>query len=155
MHMTFRHLNNKKASSISFISLFYETQNDTRKKLIFLGCLKFIHETFKMNAVYLDHSSTKSYNNMVMYILLFIYWIELILFWSSINSYDIYEINLDSNIWYQNFCLLYRFYIVTLSYSVNFSPLHNAFCLYISSLVNVFFLQKLSTTPLQFWTFTY
>ena len=93
-----------------------------------------------MNAVYLDHSSTESKNNIIMYILLFV---------DRISS-DIYEINLDSNIWYQNFRLLYRFYIVTLSYSVNFSPLHNAFCLYISSLVNVFFLQKLSMTPLQF-----
>ena len=60
MHMTFRHLNNKKASSISFISLFYETQNDTRKKLIFLGRLKFIHETFQMKTVYLDNFLTKS-----------------------------------------------------------------------------------------------
>ena len=137
MHMTFRHLNNKKASSISFISLFYETQNDTRKKLIFLGCLKFIHETFKMNAVYLDHSSTESKNNIIMYILLFV-------------DRIIYKINLDSNIWYQNFRLLYRFYIVTLSYSIHFPLLHNAFCLYISSLVNVFFLQKLSMTLLQF-----
>ena len=74
-----------------------------------------------------------------MYILLFIYWIELILCWSSIN--------LDSFLWYQNFCLLYRFYIVTLSYSIHFPPFHNAFCLYKSSLVYVFFFAETINDP--------
>ena len=145
MHMTFRHLNNKKASSISFISLFYETQNDTRKKLIFLGRLKFIHETFQMKTVDLDDFLTKSKTDILLCIFCCL-WIE---FFEFMKSSDIHKINLHINISHQNYCILNRFYITPTSYGLSFPLLNNTFCLYIPWLVYVFFLQKLSMTLLQ------
>ena len=126
MHMTFRHLNNKKASSISFISLFYETQNDTRKKLIFLGRLKFIHETFQMKTVDLDDFLTKSKTDILLCIFCCL-WIE---FFEFMKSSDIHKINLHINISHQNYCILNRFSITPTSYGLSFPLLNNTFCLY-------------------------